>query len=111
MAFDTVLFDKKKLSDIFKEIYSNSKAKDSQISELILQLKPLINTQTNAQIIVPLIKEYLDLGVKNNEQLIKLAGIAQRAETIKGTEGGIGISAEELAKILESEDDQLNLPQ
>lgn len=72
------LFEGKTLSDLFKEIYDNSAAKKQQIKELVAQLAPLIEGLGDATLLVPLIKDYLDIGVKNDEQLIKLAQIVQR---------------------------------
>ena len=73
------VFGKKKFSDILSEIYENQKKKEAQISALIQELKPLINDIGDATLIVPLIKEYMDLGIKNDEQLIKMSTIIQRA--------------------------------
>ena len=73
------IFGKKKLSDIFQEIYNNQKRKEEQISALINELKPLINDIGDATLVVPLIKEYMDLAIKNDEALIKMATIIQRA--------------------------------
>ena len=50
-----------------------------EIRTLIDNLKPLINSAGDAVIIVPLIKDYLDVSVKNDDLLIKMAGIVQRA--------------------------------
>ena len=67
------VFGNKKFSDILKEIYDNQKKKEQQITALIGELKPLINDIGDATLIVPLIKEYMELGIKNDEQLIKMA--------------------------------------
>ena len=40
---------------------------------------PLIKNSGDATIIVPLIKEYLEASVKNDEHLVKMAAIVQRA--------------------------------
>lgn len=72
------LFEGKTLSDLFKEIYDNSADKRTQIKELVASLSPLIQGIGDATILVPLIKEYLEIGVKNDEQLVKLAQIVQR---------------------------------
>jgi hypothetical protein len=37
--------------------------------------------------VVPLIKEYLDVSVKNDDSLIKMAGIVQRAMANSGGNG------------------------
>ena len=74
-GLDSNIFGKKKFSDILKEIYDNQKEKQKQISGLISELKPLISDIGDATLIVPLIKEYMEIGVKNDEQLIKMATI------------------------------------
>ena len=79
MSLEAIVFKKKKFSDILEEIYENQKKKESQISALIGELKPLINDIGDATLVVPLIKEYMEIGVKNDEQLIKMATIVQRA--------------------------------
>ena len=48
------------------------------IDNLIQQLSPLVKNINDAAVIVPLIKEYLDVGVKNDEQLIKMTSVVQR---------------------------------
>lgn len=82
------LFEGKNLSDLFKEIYDNSNAKRQQIKDLIASLSPLITGIGDATLLVPLIKEYLEIGVKNDEQLIKLAQIVQRLDSNKKAAGG-----------------------
>jgi hypothetical protein len=80
MDFNKVnLFGKKSFADLLKEIYDNSRVKEKQISELVQQLKPMIKEPGDAMMLVPLLKEYLELGIKNDEQLVKMAGIVQRA--------------------------------
>ena len=95
------IFGKKKFSDILKEIYENQKKKETQISALIGELKPLINDIGDATLIVPLIKEYMELGIKNDEQLIKMATIIQRAlATGKSEDEGFGMTEDEKAQLL-----------
>ncbi len=100
-GLDNIVFGNKKFSDILEEIYNNQKKKEKQISALIAELKPLVNEIGDATLIVPLIKEYLEIGVKNDEQLIKMATIIQRVMSNNGTaENGFGISEEEKAQLL-----------
>jgi len=95
------VFGKKKFSDILKEIYENQKKKETQITALIGELKPLINDIGDATLIVTLIKEYMELGIKNDEQLIKMATIIQRAlATGKSEDEGFGMTEEEKAQLL-----------
>jgi len=78
-------------SDLMSDVYHNSKKKDRQINQLIAQLQPLIKNASDATIIVPLIKEYLDVAVKNDDHLVKLTAIVQRyistKQTISGADG------------------------
>lgn len=93
---DQKIFGKKKFSSLFQEIYDNQKKKEGQISSLIQELKPLISDIGDATLIVPLIKEYMELGIKNDEQLIKMATIIQRAlNTGKESEEDFGLSEDE----------------
>ena len=78
MEFDIEIFKGKSFSDLMKDIYSNSSKKDRQINMLIGELRPLIQNVGDATVIVPLIKEYLEVGVKNDDHLVKLAAIVQR---------------------------------
>ena len=82
------LFKGKTFSDLMSDVYHNSKKKDRQINQLISQLQPLIRNASDATIIVPLIKEYLDVAVKNDDHLVKLTAITQRyistTQTISG---------------------------
>jgi hypothetical protein len=100
-SLENVVFGKKTFSSILEEIYDNQKKKDKQISALISELKPLISDIGDATLIVPLIKEYLEISVKNDEQLIKMATIIQRAlNSTSSDDGGFGISDEEKAQLL-----------
>ena len=65
------------------------KKKDRQINQLIAQLQPLIRNASDATVIVPLIKEYLDVAVKNDDHLVKLTAIVQRFISTKQTIDGV----------------------
>ena len=89
MSLDKEIFDGKTLSDLFSEIHGNSTSTRAQVKALIGELKPLIENIGDATLIVPMIKEYMEIGVKNDEQLIKLATIVQRIESANAKgEGG-----------------------
>ena len=106
-SLDNIVFKKKKFSDILSEIYDNQKKKETQITGLISELKPLINDIGDATLIVPLIKEYMEIGVRNDEQLIKMATIVQRALNNSSGEESMGITEEEKQQLME-ELDKLN---
>jgi hypothetical protein len=80
MAYDTEfeIYKGKRIGSLFEDIVTNSENKRNQIDILLSDLRVMIKTPENALMIVPLIKEYLDVGVRNDEQLVKLAAIVQR---------------------------------
>lgn len=78
MSADYVLFDGKNLSSLFKDIYDNQVNKKKNISDMIENLRKLIKNVGEAAVIAPIIKDLIEISVKNDEQLIKLATIAQR---------------------------------
>ena len=85
--FDQVVFGKKKFSDILKEIYDRSTTKEKQLTDMIEQLRELIQNTGDAVMMVPLIANYMDLNLKNDDALIKMAAIVQKAIT-RGKETG-----------------------
>jgi hypothetical protein len=103
MDFENVkIFGKKSYSDLLKEIYENSKNKEAQIKILIKELQPLIKDSGDATIIVPLIKEYLEIAVKNDEHLIKMAAIVQRSMNNNGSsKDDVGLSESERNDLIE----------
>jgi hypothetical protein len=98
---DQEIFGGKNFSGLLEEIYNNQKKKEAQISALIQELKPLISDIGDATLIVPLIKEYMDLAIKNDDALIRMATIIQRAMARSGNnEDNFGISDEEKEQLL-----------
>lgn len=104
MSLDKEIFKGKTLSDLFGEIYDNSKETKGQVKALIGELKPLIENIGDATLIVPMIKEYMEIGVKNDDALIKLATIIQRIESAaaKGESGEFDFS--DLQDLLEEQE-------
>lgn len=98
MNFEQVMWGNKKFSDLLKDIYVNSKDKEKQIRELIETLKPLVKDAQSALMIVPLIAEHLNISVKNDEQLVKLAGIVQRAMSSANTDDAASFILSEAEK-------------
>jgi t-SNARE complex subunit (syntaxin) len=96
------LFKGTTFADLMSDVYHNSKKKDRQINQLIAQLQPLIKNASDATIIVPLIKEYLDVAVKNDDHLVKLTAIVQRYISTKQTISGADslLSEEEKQQLL-----------
>ena len=104
MDKDSTLFKDKSFSDIMSDIYSNQKKKDRQIKLLIAQLEPMVKNLNDAAVVVPLIKEYLDISVKNDDALIKLAAIVQRMmkDSNSGEAGGLILSDEEKRQLMDA---------
>ena len=98
--FDNIIFGKKKFSDVLEEIYNNQKKKDQQVTALISELKPLISDIGDATLVGPLIKEYMEISVKNDDILIKMAALAQRAMATVSADGSLTISDEEKDQLL-----------
>ena len=78
MDFNQVLFKDKTFSSLLEDIYKNANRKEKEIKALIDQLKPMIQEPGDAMMLVPLLKEYMELAIKNDDALIKMAGIVQR---------------------------------
>ena len=80
-SLNQIIFDDKSFSDLLKEIHKNQSKKAKQLASLIAELRPLITNLGDATVVVPLIKEYMEISVKNDDQLIKMAAIVQRLST------------------------------
>lgn len=101
---DIVLFGNTSLADVFKQIHRNNKDTDKQIGELIDTLKPIASANAGAAtMLMPTVKDLIDVNVKNNEQLIKMAGIAQRAATVNANTGQELIDMDEINALLEEQ--------
>ena len=81
MSQDYELFEGKSLSSLFKDIYDNSKHNKTQLEMLVKEVASFIKDGDMAIQLIPMIKEYLEINVKNDEQLVKLATIVQRMAT------------------------------
>ena len=94
-SLNQILFDDKSFSDLLKEIHKNQSKKSKQLASLIAELRPLITNLGDATVVVPLIKEYMEISVKNDDQLIKMAAIVQRLSTGASSSGDGGMLTED----------------
>ena len=94
-SLNQILFDDKSFGDLLKEIHGNQKKKAKQLASLISELRPLVQSLGDATVVVPLIKEYMEISVKNDDQLIKMAAIVQRLSTGNAVSGGGDMLTEE----------------
>lgn len=109
---DVSAFGETSLGDILEEAHDRSKEQKELVERLIDQLSDLMESEDDAVALVPLIKEYLEINVQNNEQLVKIAQVIQRMynASIKqsgsdGDGGGAGFTdqdKEELRNIAEN---------
>lgn len=87
---DYELFDGKTFGGLCKDIVTNSEEKKQQLDVLMTDLRGMIKDIKDAVMVIPLLKEYYDVGVRNDEQLIKLAAIVQRLVAGKMSSDGDG---------------------
>ena len=103
MANDYEIFEGKSLSDLFQDIYENTKTNKTQLEVLMKEVVGFIKDGDTAVQIIPMLKEYLEINVKNDDQLVKVAAIVQRiiAAESKGTgEDEYGLSDAEKEQLL-----------
>ena len=103
MSNDYEIFEGKTLSDVFKDIYDNSHTNKKQLEVLMKEVVGFIKDGDTAVQIIPMLKEYLEINVKNDEQLVKLATIVQR---ITAAEKRVSDSGDEFG-LSENEKQQL----
>ena len=105
------IFKDKTLSSLFEDIYVNSTDNKAQLELLIEKVALLITNTSSAATIVPVAKEFFDIKVKNDENLIKLAGIIQKlisAEGKGGSEREFGMSDDEKARLLDDATNEID---
>ena len=101
---DFKVFEGKSLSDVFKDIYDNSTTNKKQLDILIKEIVGFIKDGDTAVQLIPAVKEYLEIKVKNDEQLVKMASIVQRlvSSENKGSEDEFGLSDREKEQLVGS---------
>ena len=78
MSDNKEIFKGKTFQDLTKDIYENTTKRKVQIDLLISEIHGFITTIDDGVMVAPIIKEYMDTAVKNDEHLVKLAGVLQR---------------------------------
>ena len=108
MSTEYELFKGKSLSSLFEDIYNNSKHNKHQLEVLVKEVTSFIKDGDIYVQLIPMIKEYLEINVKNDEQLVKLCGIVQRiipTKTKVVLDPEFGLSDREKEQLLKSIDD------
>jgi hypothetical protein len=111
MAIDFEVFEGKSLSDVFKDIYDNSVTNKKQLEVLMKEVVGFIKDGDTAVQIIPMLKEYLEINVKNDEQLVKLATIVQRLATAAkqgDSDEEFGLSEKEKEQLMTSIEHTVN---
>ena len=113
MSNDNEIFEGKTFQDLTKDIYENTTKRKVQIDLLISEIHGFITTIDDVVMVAPIIKEYMDTAVKNDEHLVKLAGVLQRiiSKSTGGDEESMLLSdseKEELMSTLQDTVDDLN---
>ena len=91
---DTEIFKGKTLSSLLNDIYNNQLHTKSQIDLLCDELSKMIKNVSDVAVISPIIKDYLDVAVKNDDQLVKIANVVTKIITAKSEEADDGILSE-----------------
>ena len=110
MSKDYEIFKGKKLSDLFQEIHTNSEVKRVQIDSMLSHLTSMISNPDDAVQLVPVIKDYMEVAVKNDEQLIKIAGIVGRIlqAEMKGVNDEGVLTDREKEQLMKALEDEVN---
>ena len=107
MEKDFKIFGDKNFSDLSQEIYENNKLKKTQIDLLIQEVHGYIQGIEDIAIVGPIIKELMAVGIKNDDNLVKLATLYQRImskQTVDESDVGL-LSEEEKEQLMASLED------
>lgn len=107
MGMDSVIFEGKTLADMFSDVYKNANHKREQINQFVSSMVKLIRTPEDATVIGPIIKDFLEVNVKNDEHIVRLVQIAQRIVSVGTKDSSDGMLSdfekEQLLKNIKSE--------
>ena len=111
MPNDYEIFEGKSLSGLFKDIYDNTERNKKQLEVLMQEVVGFIKDGDTAVQIIPMLKEYLEINVKNDDQLVKVAAIVQRmiaTESKGSSEEEFGLSDSEKEQLMAAVEDVAN---
>ena len=110
MSDKNEIFKGKTFQDLTKDIYDNTQNKKKQIDLLISEIHGFITTIDDVILVAPIIKEYMEVSVKNDEHLVKLASVLQRiiAKSYGIDEESILLSDTEKNELMETLQDTVN---
>ena len=104
------IFEGKTFQDLTKDIYENTTKRKVQIDLLISEIHGFITTIDDVVMVAPIIKEYMDTAVRNDEHLVKLAGVLQRiiSKSQGDSDESMLLSDEEKAELMDTLQDTVN---
>ena len=104
------IFEGKTFQDLTHDIYKNTADRKQQIDLLISEIHGFITTIDDVIMVAPNIKEYMDVAVKNDEHLVKLAGVIQRiiAKSSGGDEESFLLSDAEKEDLISALQEDVN---
>ena len=110
MSDNKEIFEGKTFQDLTKDIYENTTKRKTQIDLLISEIHGFITTIDDVVLVAPIIKEYMDTAVRNDEHLVKLAGVLQRiiSKSQGESDESMLLSDEEKAELMGTLQDTVN---
>ena len=110
MSDKNEIFEGKTFQDLTKDIYENTTKRKTQIDLLISEIHGFITTIDDVVMVAPIIKEYMDTAVRNDEHLVKLAGVLQRiiSKSQGESDESMLLSDDEKAELMETLQDTVD---
>lgn len=101
------IFKGKTLTSLFEDIYNNQNQKKVKITNLITEIQKMVRGASDMAVLGVVMKDLIDISVKNDEQLIKLANLAQKMILSKDKSPGDAgfLTDEEKEQLLKDLDD------
>jgi hypothetical protein len=103
MDNDKIIFDDKSMTDLYREMYNRSENKKTQINTILSDIQKHITDKNDAILMLPRINDFMLVGVKNDDNFLKMIAVIQKMETLKdGAANGELLSEEEKEQLRNS---------
>lgn len=105
MNLDFEVANGKSFRDLCGDIIERSQSKKDQLDTLLSEVRGYIKTPNDVVVFLPRVKELLEVGIKNDDQIVKLTAILQKLQSTQletsGGEDGL-LSEEEKEQLLKA---------
>lgn len=105
MNLDFEVANGKSFRDLCGDIIERSQSKKDQLDTLLSEVRGHIKTANDVAVFLPRVKELLEVGIKNDDQVVKLVSILQKLQSTQletsGGEDGM-LSEEEKEQLLKA---------